>query len=126
MKNKERQYYIKTVFAVKSFFAINIVVTSVTQSVYVLIDSMLTEKVVCIWFAFKDMMINNIYILIASLLSSELLDACIAFNEIISVIIDIYMLITDLLIDKDTRVNVIFIHSDRARSHKCLLYKDLI
>ncbi len=48
MKNKERQYYIKTVFAVKSFFAINIVVTSVTQSVYVLIDSMLTEKVVCI------------------------------------------------------------------------------
>lgn len=72
------------------------------------------------------MMINNIYVLIASLLSSKLLNACIAFNKMISVIIDIYMLIINLFINKDTRVNVTFIHSDRARSYKYLLYKDLI
>jgi len=82
---------------------------------------MLAEKLACIYITLKKMMIKSIYILITSLLSSEFSNADIVLNDEISVIIGIYMLIIDSLINKDTEVDVILVYFDRARSVEKLL-----
>jgi len=82
---------------------------------------MLAKKLTYIYITLKKMMIKSIYILITSLLSSEFSNADITLNDEISVITGIHMLIIDLLINKDTEVNVILVYFDRARSVEKLL-----